>query len=171
MQYKKIFFYYLAIANIAIAQPIYRNTAIELQANPNNVDLKEVSGKWYEIYRLPNHFEHTQCNDLVTEESLSTELQITNSCIDNTHTGVAYAKNTPIDSKYKVSFLRPFYAEFWILDIDSNYSWAIVGDPKGKYLWILSRTPQMSEQLKNTLLQKTTAMGYPESSLETVKDF
>ncbi len=47
----------------------------------------------------------------------------------------------------KMTFFWPFYGDYWILDLGPNYEYAVVGEPKRRYLWILSRTPQINDAL------------------------
>ncbi len=69
------------------------------------------------------------------------------------------------NSKLKVSFFRPFYGDYWILDLDKDYKYAIVGTPSKEYLWILSREKTMSNEVLNKLLEKITSMGFDKSKL------
>ena len=65
------------------------------------------------------------------------------------------------NAKLKVSFFGPFYVgDYWVLDHADDYSWSIVGEPSGRYLWLLSRTAQPSPQTRETILNRTRALGY-----------
>ena len=59
-----------------------------------------------------------------------------------------------------MTFFWPFYGDYWILDLGPNYEYAVVGAPNRDYLWILSRTPQLDEQLYQGLLAKMAASGF-----------
>ena len=59
-----------------------------------------------------------------------------------------------------MSFFGPFWGDYWIIDLDPDYRWAVVGGPKRKYLWILSRTPQMDEALYEEIISRLPAKGY-----------
>ena len=59
-----------------------------------------------------------------------------------------------------MTFFWPFYGDYWILDLGPNYEYAVVGEPGRKYLWILSRSPQMDEALYQQLLQKMAEKGF-----------
>ena len=74
--------------------------------------------------------------------------------------GTAKIADTTTNSKLKVTFFWPFYGDYWIVDLASDYSYAIVGEPKRKYLWILSRTPKMDPVLYESLLLKAKQIGY-----------
>jgi apolipoprotein D and lipocalin family protein len=60
----------------------------------------------------------------------------------------------------KVTFFWPFYGDYWILDLGPNYEYAVVGSPDRDYLWILSRTPQLDEQLVQRLLSEMSQRGF-----------
>ncbi|MDP3451760.1 MAG: lipocalin family protein [Bacteroidales bacterium] len=123
-------------------------------------DLEKYMGKWYEIYRLPNKFEegleditaHYELTDdgrvIVTNEGRVIEDR---SRIKQAK-GKAWVPDPKEPSKLKVSFFWPFSGDYWILKIDPEYTHALVGDPGGKFLWILSRErkpdPEIVEQLK-----------------------
>jgi len=60
-----------------------------------------------------------------------------------------------------VSFFGPFYVgDYWILDHADDYTWSIVGEPSGRYLWILTREAKPSAELRRTLIERTRALGY-----------
>ena len=70
---------------------------------------------------------------------------------------VANSHNT----KLKVSFFGPFYiGNYWVMDHADDYSWSIVGEPSGKYLWILHRDPTPFDDIKATLIQRARDLGY-----------
>ncbi|MFB1032612.1 MAG: lipocalin family protein, partial [Aliarcobacter cryaerophilus] len=77
---------------------------------------------------------------------------------------VAYSVDDT-NSKLKVSFFRPFYGDYWILDLDDDYKYAIIGTPSKEYLWILSREKTISDEVLNKLLEKISNMGFDKSKL------
>lgn len=74
--------------------------------------------------------------------------------------GIAYATDDSF-SKLKVSFFRPFYGDYWVLLLDDNYKYAVVGAPSKEYLWILSRKKTITNNVKNTILSKLPTLGFP----------
>ena len=71
------------------------------------------------------------------------------------------ARDVPTDARLKVSFFGPFYfGDYWVLDHADDYSWSIVGEPSGRYLWLLSRTAQPSPQARDAILTRARALGY-----------
>lgn len=76
-------------------------------------------------------------------------------------------KNEP--AKLKVSFFWFFYSDYYILELDKNYQWALIGSSSDKYLWILSRTQQMEKEVCKECLDKLTKRGYDISKLIKVE--
>jgi lipocalin len=60
----------------------------------------------------------------------------------------------------KVSFFLFFYADYFIMDLDPGYQWALIGSKADKYLWILARTPQLDDVTYNKILDKALSLGY-----------
>lgn len=131
------------------------------------VDLSRYAGRWYEIARLPNRFEK-KCADSVTATyTLRSDgkVEVVNRCRKangeyTTARGKAKIVDKKMNAKLKVTFFWPFYGDYWILDLGPNYEYAVVGAPNRDYLWILSRTPQLDEQLYQRLLRKMATRGF-----------
>ena len=133
-----------------------------------NVDLRRYQGTWYEIARLPLSWEKKCASDVTANYTLRPDgkIEVVNSCrkADGRFTkskGSAKpaSKNGP-SSKLKVTFFWPFAGDYWILDLEPEYRWALVGTPNRQYLWILSRTPQLDRQTVDELLGKARALGF-----------
>jgi apolipoprotein D and lipocalin family protein len=69
------------------------------------------------------------------------------------------------NAKLKVSFFWPFSGDYWILDLGPNYEYAMVGEPGRKYLWILSRQPNLDEETYLKLAMKARLLGFDTSRL------
>ena len=69
------------------------------------------------------------------------------------------------NSKLRVTFFWPFYADYWIIDLDKDYRYAVVGEPERKYLWILSRTPQLGADTYQHILKAIEEHGYDVSKI------
>ncbi|MCK7534079.1 MAG: lipocalin family protein [Marinilabiliales bacterium] len=74
-------------------------------------------------------------------------------------TGKANIAGKPTDGHLKVSFFLFFYADYFIMDLDPDYRWALIGSKSDKYLRILSRSPQMEEQVYEMILSKARSLG------------
>lgn len=143
---------------------------VEVQAVAT-VNLQRYIGKWYEIGAFPMFFQRQCIGNTTAEYALksSEEIQVTNRCRTSSGYDEAIGNASIPDStqpgKLKVSFFWPFRSDYWILGLDSEYRWAVVGNPNRKYLWILSRTPALPAPLLSAALDAALAQGYDLSML------
>jgi apolipoprotein D and lipocalin family protein len=79
--------------------------------------------------------------------------------------GKAFVVDGSGNAKLRVQFFWPFRGDYWIIDLAPDYTFAVVGDPSRKYLWILSRTPQMDEALYREIVDRTAGKGFDVSKL------
>lgn len=128
-------------------------------------DLPHYLRNWYEIARLPNHFEHGM--DYVTAEySLNTDgtVRVVNRGIRNGEkreiSGIAKFKSSPGIGELRVSFFRPFYSDYRIIRLAPDYSYAVVTGSTDNFLWILSRTPRLPENEREKLLADIRRLGF-----------
>jgi apolipoprotein D and lipocalin family protein len=138
------------------------------------VDLNRYLGKWYEIASYPAWFQRG-CTASTADYALLPDgkIQVINRCRkDRTDgplkesKGKAEVVDTKTNAKLKVWFFWPFKGNYWIIDLDENYQWSVVGEPKRKYLWILSRTPTMEEKLYQEIISRLPTKGYDPAKLE-----
>ncbi len=137
------------------------------------MDVDRYAGKWYEIARLPNRFEKHRASDVTAEYTPRPDgkIQVVNSCksVDGkTKKAKGTAKladKNGRNSKFKVTFFWPFYGDYWILDIDPGYRWALVGDPGRDYLWILSRSAHLDLNTLDQIIAMAEAKGFDISRL------
>ena len=136
-----------------------------------HVDLSRYSGKWIEIARYENRFEVGCVGATAQYESVGDHIRVTNSCYDakgektGEAMGRAYAIKDSGNSKLEVSFFRPFYGDYWVVMLGEDYQYSVIGDPSRKYLWILSRTQELREEDKKTILAFLPTIGYDPSKL------
>lgn len=136
-----------------------------------SLDLQRYLGTWYEIARFDHRFERGIVGATATYSMRDDgKIKVLNQGYKNSLNGErsvaeAKAKFTGDPGKLKVSFFWIFYADYFILELDDNYQWALIGSSSDKYLWILSRTPQLDEPTKNLLLEKAKKRGYDTSKL------
>jgi apolipoprotein D and lipocalin family protein len=135
------------------------------------VDLHQYLGKWYEIARFPNSFEK-DCFCSTAEYSMNEDgsIKVLNSCIKNGNLEIAEGRANIIDkrhrSKLKVEFGSIFTGQYWIIALAPDYSYAMVGHPNRKYLWILNRKPEMDTQIYNFLQVQAAGKGFDIRNLE-----
>ena len=136
----------------------------ELQTVPY-VDLNRYLGKWYDIASFPQSFQKG-CSCTTAEYSLNKDGSITviNRCNkegkEKVSKGKAKVKDKKTNAKLSVTFFWPFKGKYWIIDLAEDYSYAVVGHPNRKYLWILSRTKTLDPQTYAGILDRIKAKGY-----------
>ena len=168
-------YHYFAILTALLATSMTNAQTKPLQVVPH-VDVTKYLGKWYEIATIPQRFQKG-CTGVTATYTLRPDgdIQVLNECrkdsLDGKYksiTGKAWVVDTTTNAKLKVRFFWPFSGAYWIIELDSiNYQYAVVGHPNRKYLWILSRTPQMPDSLYADLLQRITGThGYDISRLK-----
>lgn len=160
----------LTVVACANAPPVNRVETVPLATAPQ-VDLARYGGLWHEAARFPNQFER----DCVAATATYTKrddglIGVTNVCIKadgsrETARGRAKVADKATNAKLKVSFFGPFFGDYWVLDVAPDYSWALVGEGTGRYLWVLTREERVSEQVKADLVERLRARGYRTEAL------
>ena len=143
---------------ISVQNSFSQNKDLPQLVTVSQVDLNKYIGLWYEIAKIPNSFQD-QCAYGTTAEYKIDEdgdIIVINSCYEkdgspNVADGLAKVVDKKTNSKLEVSFvsffgIRPFWGDYWIIGLDEDYKWAVVGTPSRKYGWILSRTPDLPEE-------------------------
>ena len=147
------------------------NTAVPAPAKP--VVLDAYLGKWYEYARYEAPFQKG-CEGVTAEYSLRDDdrIRVVNSCYEGSldgefrqSTGKARIVEDSEGAKLKVSFFGPFYGDYWVLDrgevgADGRYPWSIVGEPSGRYLWMLTREAQPDAPTRALLERRVKELGY-----------
>ncbi|SDF40429.1 apolipoprotein D and lipocalin family protein [Mucilaginibacter pineti] len=131
----------------------------------NYVDLKKYLGTWFEIAAFPQSFEKG-CSCTSATYGLHTDgsIIVKNRCIKDGKLKVAEGRavvtDKGVNSKLSVQFFWPFKGKYWIIDLAKDYSYAVVGHPNRKYLWILSRRPTLDDQTYNQLVVRAANKGF-----------
>lgn len=138
-----------------------------------HVDLSRYTGNWYEIANFPQSFQRG-CTGSTATYALRDdgEIDVLNRCRQGSLDGpekFARGRGRIIDkvsnAKLEVSFFRPFWGDYWIVDLGPNYEYAVVGHPTRDYLWILSRTPTLDPKLYDAIVARLAAQGYQTNKL------
>jgi len=161
----------LFITGIVISQP-----AMAQREFVKSVDIQRYMGTWYEIARFPQKFEKNltgvtatySLNADGTVKVVNAGHYLTLGGKMKSSVGKAKFAGKEKNGHLKVSFFLFFYADYFIMSLDDNYQWALIGSRSDDYLWILSRTPRMDSQIYNQLLDRARNMGYDLSKLEEV---
>jgi apolipoprotein D and lipocalin family protein len=142
-----------------------------------NFMIKEYLGKWYEIARLDHSFERG-LTQVTADYTLLDDggVKVVNrgySANDKSLKeveGKAYFVNGPDQGYLKVSFFGPFYGSYIVFELDhENYQYSLVCGPDKSYLWLLSRTPVITDSIKGMLIKKAESLGFDTSKLIFVK--
>jgi apolipoprotein D and lipocalin family protein len=136
------------------------------------LDLQRYAGAWYEIALLPNRFQKACVADTQARYRLEGDrVEVINRCrtakgeVDRT-AGHAKVVDGSANAKLKVTFFWPFYGNYWVLDLDPEYSHVLIGEPSRKYAWVLSRTPQMDEVALQKLLDRAAELGFERAAFQ-----
>ncbi|MEP6945201.1 MAG: lipocalin family protein [Acidobacteriota bacterium] len=138
------------------------------------VDLTRYAGKWYEIGRYPNRFQKKCVGNTTATYTLKPngKVEVRNECIvKNGSTEVAVGEAKIVDkatnAKLKVRFapgvlaFLPFvWGDYWIIDLDNDYTHVAIGEPGRQYFWILSRQPTLDDKTYQDILRRAEAMGF-----------
>jgi len=132
------------------------------------VDLDRYQGKWFEIAKYPNWFQRGCASDTTAEYSALPDgkIRLVNSCRRKDGTVQrAEAKAVVVpgsgNARLRVNFGGPIWGDYWIIGLDEkNYSWALVGHPSRKFLWILAREPQLSDATYAKITALAAGKGY-----------
>lgn len=137
------------------------------------IDLKRYLGDWFEIATIPQSFQR-ECTATRASYSLRDDgdIDVVNTCrvgaIDGPMKkirGRARVVDHQTNAKLKVSFFRPFWGDYWVIEIGNNYEYAVVSGPTRQYLWILSRAPHMDAIVYDGILERLRAQGFDTSLL------
>jgi apolipoprotein D and lipocalin family protein len=137
------------------------------------VDLERYAGKWYEVARFPTRFQRDCISSTADYEVIGEgRLSVLNTCHMQDGKTRTIQGEARIDgentARLKVTFDNFFFklfswlikADYWIIDLAEDYSYAAVGSPNRKYLWILSREPELPEALYQSLVKRIEAQGF-----------
>lgn len=138
------------------------------------VDLDRYLGKWYEIASYPAWFQKG-CTGSTADYSRRSDgrIRVVNRCFKKSldgplkeSKGKAEVVDPETNAQLKVTFFWPFKGDYWIIDLDDDYQWAVVGVPSRKYLWILSRTPTLDGSVYDGILRRVIDKGYDPTRLK-----
>lgn len=135
-------------------------------------DLGRFLGSWYEVARFDHRFERGM------EQTNATYTFREDGKVDVLNVGMkdgelseakGIAKLTDTPALFRVSFWGPFYSDYRIMLLDDDYQYALIGGGSDDYLWILSRTPQISDDVKSVILAEAQRRGYDTNKLIWVR--
>ncbi len=142
------------------------------------VDLERYVGLWHEIAKIPNRFQRRCASGTTAEYTLREDgrIEVVNRCVDADGDaveakGVARVVDPETQARLEVSFVsflgwRPFWGDYWILGLDDEYRWSVVGTPDRKYGWVLARSPALDEPDLDRIRVILERNGYAWSDFE-----
>ncbi|ALF60462.1 lipocalin family protein [Psychrobacter urativorans] len=164
-----------SMATLAVEpSSIIHNQSATVPTAVDSVDLDQYAGTWYEIGRLPMYFQRNCARDVTatyTGKADGSGIDVLNQCRKEdgsmmSANGLAKAVDSS-GSKLKVTFLPSWIrwlpvgkADYWVLARDADYKTALVGMPNRKYLWLLARSPNISQQTYAKYRQIAQQQGY-----------
>jgi apolipoprotein D and lipocalin family protein len=169
------YLYVLFLALFVCTLPIIAQDNNQEMKDPvtvEKVDLSRYAGTWYEIARIPNRFQDQCVKNVTATYTLREdgEIDVINRCVEedgsiNEAEGIAQVVDEKSFSKLEVSFvsflgIRPFWGDYWILGLEENYQYAVIGDPSRDYGWILSRKKKMTEEDLQTCFTILREQGF-----------
>ncbi len=138
-----------------------------------NFQLERYLGQWYEIARLDHSFERGMSSVSATYSMREDGgvMVLNAGFMDDSKRwrqaeGKAYFVQAPDIGHLKVSFFGPFYGSYIIFELDSvDYQYACVAGMDTDYLWFLSRSPEISDDLLNHFIEVSSILGFDAESL------
>ena len=168
----------MTVVSALVAGLVARKTHKPLATAPA-VDLQRYTGTWYEIARMPEKYEKDCASDATATYDLTIDggLRIVNRCRRRDGgikraIGRAEVEDPETNAKLRVTFAPqlldalPFvWSDYYIIDVASDYSTAIVGTPDRAHLWLLAREPKVSEDVRSAFIAKALGQGFDTSQL------
>lgn len=142
----------------------------------DKVDLKRYAGKWYEIARIPHRYEKG-CDCSTAEYTYQPDgyVEVVNKCLkegrEKKVTAIAFPEKGSNNSKLNIQYFWPLLSKYWIIALDDDYQFAMVGHPNRDSLWILSRYPEMDEKVYVEYLQIARQQGFDISRLVLTEQY
>jgi apolipoprotein D and lipocalin family protein len=170
--------YFKFIHQFSLITILITNTVeAQILQTVTNVDINRYMGKWYEIASFPQRFQKG-CQCTTAEYTLSEKgyVIVENRCNKDSVLGKqsyirgkAFVEKNSGNAKLKVQFFWPFKAKYWIIDLADDYSYAVVSHPNRRYLWILSRTPQMNKAVYDQIISRLKEKDFDLNKLQITR--
>lgn len=173
----------LAAAREAAAAPSGADESQDSAGRPvttvSAVDIERYVGLWYEIARVPNRFQKDCARGTTAEYTRRDDgrIEVVNRCEKEDGSviearGIAKVVDEAGNAKLKVSFVsflgwRPFWGDYWVIGLDEEYRWAVVGTPDRKYGWILARTSSLDDESLEEVYSVLERNGYKRDAFVT----
>jgi apolipoprotein D and lipocalin family protein len=133
------------------------------------VDLPRYMGGWFVVANIP-YYAEKDCVDSIEGYAMRPDGRIANkfACREKSFNApmkrklntIATVYDTQSNAEWRVPFYRVINAKYFVIDLDPNYRWAVVGHPSRRYGWILSRSRVLPEDTYRGIMQRLAEQGY-----------
>ena len=137
-----------------------------------SVDVAKYLGTWHQVAWIPNSFQGDCASNTKATYTLDgKDLRVHNQCKDaagktTEANGIAKIVEGSNNAKLRVSFFRPFYGNYWVLALDPDYKWVLVGEPKRTFGWVLARDNKLDDATLKQILDRAVVLGYDRSAFK-----
>lgn len=136
------------------------------------VDIMSYAGKWYSLYSIPTfmdmHWRQTTETYVIHPDgyyAVFTTYRLMGEDIQKYTRSKLFVIRGTGNAKFKAQFVWPFKIDYWVIELADDYSYVVVGHPKQKYLFIMSRLPEMDQQLLDDIIDRCEQKGYDTGQL------
>ncbi len=140
------------------------------------VDIERYMGDWYVIANIPTFIEKRATNAIesyrLNDEGI---IETTFSFYEDSPDGekkiykpTGYIHNKETNAEWRMQFVWPFKMPFLIITLDEDYEYTVIGYPSRRYVWIMARKPQMSDEVYRTIIGDLEEIGYDISKIKKV---
>lgn len=164
----------LAVGFVAILAGCSTSNDVNLAPMPvvANVEVARYLGTWHQVALIPNSFQGDCASDTKATYALDgKDLRVQNQCKNaagktTEAIGIAKIVEGSNNAKLRVSFFRPFYGNYWVLALDPDYKWVLVGEPKRTFGWVLARNTNLDPATLNQILDRAVVLGYDRTAFK-----
>ena len=140
------------------------------------VDIERFMGDWYVIANIPtfiekratNAMESYRLNNKGQIETTFTFYKDTPNGKKKVYNPIGFIYNKETNAEWRMQFIWPFKAHFLIIDLADDYSYTVIGVPSRKYVWVMARKPQLSDDTFLSITKKLVETGYDISKIQKV---
>lgn len=136
-----------------------QGAAKQLPPQTVDIELKSLTGTWYEISRLPNPVDSDLNNVSITYNTIG-DNKLKETLIGYTDNGRKVKLKSRLTYNGNGEIEGPLGGKYFILAVGPNYEYFMMGTADRKYLWIMSRTKTIDNHTYNSLVSKADAMDY-----------
>ena len=161
-------------ASLALALLLLFGTPATAAAPPpaRQVDAANYTGRWYEIARIPNRFQRNCAAPYVDYTRDGQKVRAEQHCSPaagrngRVYRSSGHILDPGVNARLRLTFLGFWSQEYWIVDHDAAAGWALVGDPGGRFLWVMARQPNLPAGAREAAVTRVRGLGYDASRLE-----